>query len=105
MGILSSKMDPIDLAKHYIEQLRDLKDRLASVSKTLQDMRKRSDHDVREYERLYEKEFEISITLYGLHGDVHKILDKCKTPENNFTVRRLKKEVDSLFTPLVIEGL
>lgn len=103
MGILNSRMAPIDKAKHYIEQLKDLKDRLEQISDKLEKMRESKDADINEYERLYEKEFEVSIALYGLYEDIHRILDYAKTRDNEFVIRRLKKETDHIFKPIVVE--
>lgn len=103
MGILNSTMAPIDKAKHYLEQFKDLKDRLDQITNKLAAMRDSSDVDANEYERLYEKEFEISITLYGLYEDIQKILDYAKTNDNEFIIRRLKKEADTIFKPIIVE--
>lgn len=103
MGILSSKMEPLEQAKHYIEQLKDLKDRLDQVSRTLDSMRNEKTMDVDEYERLYEKEFEISISLYGLYEDIYRILDHSKTRDNEFVIKRMKQEVDKIFKPIIVE--
>lgn len=103
MGLLSNNMDPIEKAKHYIEQLKDLSDKLAQVSKTLETMKVENSTDADEYERLYEKEFEISMILFSLHEDIYKILDYSRTPSNDFIVKRLKKEADKVFTPVFVE--
>lgn len=103
MGILSSNMDPIEKAKHYIEQLKDVRDRLDQISLKLVEMKKESNVDADEYERLYEKEFEVSMTLYGIHEDIHRILDYAKTRENTFIITRLKQEADKVFKPMFVE--
>jgi len=102
MGILNRKMNPIDRAQHYIEQLKDLKNKLAYVSEKLNTIKESKNIDFDEYERLFEKEFELSMALYSLHEDIHRILDYAKTQDNEFMVKRLKKETDKIFKPIVI---
>ena len=102
MGVLN-KMDEIERVRHYLEQLSDIKDKLNQVSAKLEELKVNNKIETKEYVRLYEKEFELSMSLSGIHGDINILLDKAATKDNSFVIKRLRQEADKIFFPVYLE--
>lgn len=88
-----------------LEKLHTLLDDLiitkAYLSSVNENLKKTTDPD--EWEELYEKQFMLSMKMSGIHGDIHKIAERDKHELNELAVRRIVKEADKIFKPLVVE--
>lgn len=56
-----------------------------------------------EWEILYGKEFHLTVTLSGIHGDIKKISRRIKNDGNELEIKRILKQADGIFKPLVLE--
>lgn len=56
-----------------------------------------------EWEILYGREFELTIQLSGIHGDIKKISKRIKNSENELEIKRILKKADDICKPLVVE--
>jgi len=91
-----------ELAQKYLDDLKNVKNELDSVSLELEKMRNNDVVDVDKYEELYAYEFELSITLHGIYEEIERIIQNPKFNESEFVIYKLKKDADKIFKPIVL---
>lgn len=95
--------DPVEAAKGLLDELVVTKAYLDQISIELKKLEKVTEENAESWEELYEKEFELSIKLHGIHGDLQTILRRQVTDLNEFQLKRVYQEAEKVFQPLVLE--
>lgn len=95
--------DPVEAAEGLVDDLIVTHAYLLQVSKELEKLERITEENALSWEELYEKEFELSIRLHGIHGDLQTILRRQVTEQNEFQLKRLLQKAEEVFQPLVLE--
>lgn len=96
------KPTPIDTMKNLLDELIMTKAYLSKIQKRLKQIDGNLDY-VDEWEDLYAREFELTVKLSGVYYDIQKLAKRNRNDSNDFMIRRIQKEADKIFKPLVIQ--
>lgn len=95
--------DPVERAKKLLDELVVTKAYLEQVGDKLKELEKITEENAEMWEELYEKEFDLSMKLSGIHGDLEIIARRQMTDLNEFQLKRVIQEANKVYQPLTVE--